>query len=83
MQVLVASLTAVRDAMLPIAPLDETASGPLRGSSDTKVTETCQNSLAHWATARFVWGVGENERIHFAKRNEGLRVAGHKSLKSL
>jgi hypothetical protein len=25
----------------------------------------------------------ENERIHFAKRNEGLRIAGPKPLKSL
>ena len=43
---------------------------------------------AYSGVSRFVSDVDEaknsaNERIHFAKRNEGFRIAGRKSLKSL
>jgi hypothetical protein len=65
--------------MLPVAPLDETESGATSRVFGPKVTETCQNSLAHWATTRFVWGVDEaknreNERIHFTDETKGFAL---------
>jgi hypothetical protein len=51
-----------------------------------RLGESTRPAIARRATVRFGFGraqTRENERIHFAKRNEAFRLAGHKSLKSL
>jgi hypothetical protein len=73
--------------MLRIAPQDEACEWRPQGPSCTKIPQTCQlHRPSDDRPFRFGRGRGqnrENERIHFAKRNEAFRFAGHKSLKSL
>jgi hypothetical protein len=74
--------------MLRIAPQDEACEWrPLRRTSWTKISQTCQlhcpSGDRPFRFERVRRQNRENERIHFAKRNEAFRFAGHKSLKSL
>ena len=73
--------------MLRIAPQDEGCEWRPQGPSCTKIPQTCRlHRPSDGRPFRFERGRGqnrENERIHFAKRNEAFRLAGHKRLKSL